>query len=100
VDDPVAKLMHMGRETCRKLSDLHSAAQQANMELDLDEDLACVEKVCLCVNSWSCSMSQGSFKKCRLGICEGQGQGCAQFCCRAAAGPAGVLHCRFLLCVP
>lgn len=48
VDDSVAKLMHMGRETCRKLADLHSAAQQANMELDLDEHLACVEKVCVC----------------------------------------------------
>lgn len=45
VDDSVAKLMHMGRETCRKLADLHSAAQQANMELDLDEHLAFVEKV-------------------------------------------------------
>jgi hypothetical protein len=45
VDDPVAKLMHMGKETCRKLADLHTAAQQANMELDLEPQLACVDKV-------------------------------------------------------
>lgn len=54
VDDSVAKLMHMGRETCRKLADLHSAAQQANMELDLDEHLACVEKVCVWGGPYSC----------------------------------------------
>lgn len=45
MDDPVAKLMHMGKETCRKLADLHTAAQQASMELDLEQHLACVEKV-------------------------------------------------------
>lgn len=45
MDDPVAKLMHMGKETCRKLADLHTAAQQANVELDLEPELSCVEKV-------------------------------------------------------
>lgn len=45
MDDPVAKLMHMGKETCKKLADLAAAAEQANMELDLEQHLACVEKV-------------------------------------------------------
>lgn len=60
VDDSIAKLMHMGRETCRKLADLHSAAQQANMELDLDEHLACVEKVgrvpCSCCREFAVAL--------------------------------------------
>jgi len=47
MDDPVAKLMHMGKETCRKLGDLPTAAQQANLDLELEEQLACIEKVCL-----------------------------------------------------
>lgn len=70
VDDSVAKLMHMGRETCRKLADLHSAAQQANMELDLDEHLACVEKVCVCgggsvlLSSSACCGPAGVYVEC------------------------------------
>lgn len=50
VDEPVTKLLHMGKETSRKLQDLSQAAQQANMELSgLDRELCCVEKVRLCV---------------------------------------------------
>ena len=45
MDDPVAKLMHMGKETCKKLADLAAAAEQASMELELEPHLACVEKV-------------------------------------------------------
>lgn len=39
------QLMHMGRETCRKLADLQAAAQQASMDLGLEQHLACVDKV-------------------------------------------------------
>lgn len=45
MDDSIAKLLHMGKETCRKLADLHVAARQANIDLELERNLACVEKV-------------------------------------------------------
>lgn len=37
--------LHMGKETCRKLADLSTAAAQASMELNLEPHLAIVEKV-------------------------------------------------------
>lgn len=45
MDESVATLLHMGKETCRKLADLSTAADQADLELDLEEELTCIEKV-------------------------------------------------------
>ncbi|KIY91842.1 hypothetical protein MNEG_16120 [Monoraphidium neglectum] len=38
VDDPVGTLLHMGRETIRKLKNLRTAAEQAGKEINIPEN--------------------------------------------------------------
>lgn len=46
MDDPVSKLEHMGRETVKKLADLHAAAAQQGVNLSgLELDYCRIEKV-------------------------------------------------------
>lgn len=43
MDDHVSKLEHMGKETVKKLQDIHTAAQQAGIEISVPDN--CINKV-------------------------------------------------------
>lgn len=39
LDDPIAKLNHVGKETVKKLNELKASADEVQMELNLPRDL-------------------------------------------------------------
>jgi hypothetical protein len=53
VDDHISKLEHMGKETVKKLQDIHAAAEQCNTNIHVPDN--CINKgrwgccVCVCV---------------------------------------------------
>jgi hypothetical protein len=54
IDQPVSKLVHIGRATVEKLADLRGAAVEEKLDIDLPDDLASVDKgVRLCSSARS-----------------------------------------------
>ena len=39
LDDPISKLNHIGKETVKKLNELHAAANEAHLDLGLPPEL-------------------------------------------------------------
>ena len=48
LDDPISKLNHIGKETVKKLNELMTSAEEAQLDVDLPDELhKCVTFCCL-----------------------------------------------------